>query len=107
MSEPTQTVYELLWRNKFLTLTASSLEEMAAMLHAASDELAAMHATGKVTLANPDSVGDDYAYLQTTDPEIAERFGFEEVEWYDDDEDDIDLRDVSPRGGCMADEDDN
>jgi hypothetical protein len=66
--------YMLLWRNKFLTVDAKTLGEMARKLREAAAELEAMHATGKVTLEG--GVDDDYAELVTTDLEVAKRFGF-------------------------------
>jgi hypothetical protein len=68
--------YMTIWRNKFLTVDANTLGEMARKLKAAAAELEAMHATGKVTLEG--AVGDDYAELVTTDPEVAKEFGFTE-----------------------------
>lgn len=75
--------YELIWRNKWLTAEATSLGEMAAMLEAAAVELREMAATG-VEL-DPKGMGDDYAFLSTSDPSVAERFGFEEQESHEDD----------------------
>ena len=68
--------YMTIWRNKFLTVDANTLGEMARKLKAAAAELEAMHTTGQVTLEG--GVGDDYAELITTDPEVAKEFGFTE-----------------------------
>src|SRR5258708_38505276 len=57
----------LLWRNKFLTLDAKSIEEMAQTLRESAELLDAMRADG-VTLDPDGGTGDDYAYLVTTDP---------------------------------------
>jgi hypothetical protein len=73
--------YMMLWRNKFLTVDAKTMGEMAHKLREAAAELEAMHATGKVTLEG--GMEDDYALLVTTDLEVAKRFGF----WEEDDED--------------------
>lgn len=70
--------YETLWRNKWLTAEAASIEEMVSMLRAAADRLDAMRAAG-VTLAEESlsSVADDYARLVTFDPKVAALFGME------------------------------
>lgn len=74
--------YVLLWRNKFLTTEAESIEDMARILREASDQLSAMLADGVVL--DPDGgTGDDYAMLVTEDPAIAEKYGMhEEEEWW-------------------------
>jgi hypothetical protein len=69
--------YSTIWRNKFLTTDAKTLADMAAGLAAAAAELAAMVATGKVALSNPEPA-DDYAFLTTNDADVANRFGFNE-----------------------------
>jgi len=66
-----------IWRNKFLALDAKSIEEMAATLRAAADELAQMIGDGVVLDPNG-GTGDDYAYLITSNPEIARKYGFED-----------------------------
>jgi hypothetical protein len=71
--------FELLWRNKYLTAEVTSLDEMIVALQAAADELRQMQAAG-VALRDTDGVSDDYACLVTTDPKVAETFGFEEEE---------------------------
>jgi hypothetical protein len=68
--------YRTIWRNKFLTVDANTLGEMARKLKEAAAELEAMHATGQVTLEG--GVGDDYAELVTTDSGVAKEFGFTE-----------------------------
>ncbi len=69
--------YTRLWRNKFLTLEAKSIDDMIATLQAAAAELDAMRADG-VTLDPEGGTADDYAYLVTTDPEVARKYGMEE-----------------------------
>lgn len=66
------------WRNKFLTLEAKTLEDMANMLQDAAEELDEMLETGVVTLEG--GAGDDYAMLVTTDPDVARKYGFIEEE---------------------------
>ncbi len=79
------TRYVMLWRNKWLTANAKSLDEMASMLHGAAQQLEAMKADG-VLLDNGDSVSDDYAFLYTYDRTIAEKYGMEPEDAYMDDE---------------------
>jgi hypothetical protein len=86
--------YELTWRNKFLTLNAKSIQEMADGLEEAVQQLRAMAAKG-VVLEDDGSVADDYAHLTTTDPQVAEEFGFVvmppfEDDWGDEDDPDSD-----------------
>ena len=69
-------VYEYLWRNKFLTLDAKSLDDMIETLRAAVDTLEAMKQAG-VTLDPEGGTEDDYARLITTDPKVAEKFEFD------------------------------
>lgn len=68
-------MYTRLWRNKFLTLYVTSLDEMVVALTDAAAELQAISATGKVTL-DSGGVADDYAVLLTDDPDVAQQFGF-------------------------------
>lgn len=90
--------YVLLWRNRTLTTEADSLEDMAAKLTSAASELTAMFRTGKVRLL-VGGIEDDRAKLVTDDPDVAERFGFQDAEDFDgndddDGEDDSDLDDL-------------
>ena len=62
---------------------------MIASLRAAADQLEAMRTAG-VTLEENGGVGDDYATLVTTDPDVAKRFGMEEEREYLDEEDNDD-----------------
>ena len=65
--------YVMLWRNKWLTSEAKSLEEMIESLQAAAETLRAMLADG-VTLDPEGGTSDDYAYLVTSDPVIAKKY---------------------------------
>jgi len=65
--------YVTLWRNKWLTANAKSIEEMAAKLEAAAGILRAMLADG-IRLDPHGGTEDDYAYLFTSDPEIARKY---------------------------------
>jgi hypothetical protein len=77
--------YEMFGRNKWLTANATSLDEMIDHLQQAVAELRAMRAAG-VTLAEHSAMGDDYAELVTTDPKVAKKFGFQERDWGDEEE---------------------
>ncbi len=82
----TEKRYVLLWRNKFLTLEAKSLDEMIATLDHAVQELRKMKADG-VVLDPEGGTADDYAQLVTTDPEVARRYDMhEESEFFGDDD---------------------
>jgi hypothetical protein len=72
-SRPTAKRYITLWRNKFLTVEATSLEDMIKSLQAAAATLQAMLADG-VTLDPEGGTDDDYAHLVTTDPAIAKKY---------------------------------
>jgi Ran GTPase-activating protein (RanGAP) involved in mRNA processing and transport len=88
--------YEMLWRNKWLTANATSLDEMIDHLQQAVDELRAMRAAG-VTLSEDSAMPDDYAELVTADPKVAEKFGFQEVDCGDEEgfwEDDSDAEEA-------------
>ena len=73
--------YQMTWRNKWLTAEAKTIEDMIASLRAAADRLDEMRTLG-VTLKQHDSVRDDYATLQTDDPEVAKKFEMEEEREY-------------------------
>lgn len=75
--------YELLWRNKWLTAEATTLDGMIGALRSAADELEVMRGKG-VALLDDGSQRDDYATLVTTDPAVAEEFGFLPAERDDD-----------------------
>jgi hypothetical protein len=65
--------YVTLWRNKWLTAEAQSLEDMIEGLQSAADTLRLMLADG-VALAPEGGTSDDYACLVTTDPTIARKY---------------------------------
>lgn len=83
--------FELLWRNKWLTARATTLEEMIQMLTSARDQLASMLADG-VKLSADGSTGDDYAQLYTYDPEVAAKYGMEPEEEFFDEDDNSEVR---------------
>lgn len=89
-SRPVSKRYAMIWRNKWLTAKAKSLEEMITLLGSAANELQEMLDDG-VTLSTDGGTSDDYAYLSTSDPEIAQKYGMhDESEFWEDDEGDVD-----------------
>ncbi len=81
--------YEMIWRNKYLTAEAETLDDMITSLQDVADRLREMQAAG-VVLNEWSETADDYAVLVTTDPAVAERFGFEPVSDEDDFEEEAD-----------------
>src|SRR4051794_2838617 len=81
--------YEYVWRNKWLTDEAESIDDMIGSLQEAADELRKMKARG-VTLEQDGGVEDDNATLVTDDPAVAKAFGFR-AEGYESDEEDDEL----------------
>lgn len=80
--------YARLWRNKFLTVEAKTIDDMIDTLSTAADELRRMKADG-VTLDPESGTGDDYAHLTTTDPAVAKKYDMhEESEFFGEDDDD-------------------
>ena len=80
--------YMLVWRNKFLTAEAQSLDEMISSITVAAKTLKAMQADG-VILDPEGGTADDYAYLVTTDQGVAKKYGMhDESELLLDDSDD-------------------
>jgi hypothetical protein len=69
-------LYETTWRNKFLTIAATSIDDMIARLSAAVEELQHMRDAG-ITLDPDGDTEGDYALLVTSDPVVAEKFGLE------------------------------
>jgi hypothetical protein len=87
--------YETLWRNKWLSSKANTIDELIASLRAAADYLDELRRAG-VTLEDNGGVGDDYAKLVTTDREVAKRFGLEEEREYLDEDEDDEAPDAAP-----------
>jgi hypothetical protein len=85
-ARPARKRYEYLWRNKFLTLEASSLEDMIATLRGAAARLEAMLADG-VQLDPQGGTADDYATLFTYDPDVAKKYDFHPEEDFLDESD--------------------
>jgi hypothetical protein len=80
--------YLRLWRNKFLTVDATTLDEMIQALRAAAQTLESMRADG-VVLEAQGGTADDYAYLVTSDPNVAKKYEMiEESEFWGEDQDD-------------------
>lgn len=75
--------YIMLWRNKWLTAEARTIDDMILSLRAAADQLEAMRKDGVTLDLEAGGVGDDYAHLTTTDPEIAKKYDMvEESEFW-------------------------
>ncbi len=85
-----RTRYVTIWRNKWLTAEAKSIDDMNRLLRSAAEQLEQMQKDG-VVLEDNGGAGDDYALLVTTDPKVAEKYGLvEESEYWDRDEGDDD-----------------
>jgi hypothetical protein len=82
MSDEQYYRYEYLWRNKWLTANAKTIEEMAEMLAGAADHLLQLTADG-IILENPEP-SDDYAFLVTNDEEIARKHDMFDRREYED-----------------------
>lgn len=84
--------YIQLWRNKFLTIQAQSIDEMIESLQDAADTLRRMRDDG-VTLHNLGGTADDYSQLVTTDPGVARKYDMhDESEFWDAGESESDSR---------------
>ena len=81
-----QKKYVRLWRNKFLTLDAKSIDNMIDVLGGAVEELRQMKADG-VTLDPAGGTADDHAHLVTNDASVAEKYGMHEESEFFGDED--------------------
>ena len=78
--------YITLWRNKWPTADAKSLEDTIGGLQPAADTLRSMLADG-VTLDPEGGTSDDYVCLVTTDPVIAKKYDMhDEKEFWGEDE---------------------
>ncbi len=75
------TTYSTTWRNKWLTSEATSIRDMISSLTRAIEELEEMQKDG--IEGNFDSAGDDYIDFSTQDAEKAKKYGMEEEEYYD------------------------
>ena len=91
-----RTRYVTLWRNKWLTSKAKTIDEMIAMLRDAASTLEAIRRDG-VVLEDDGGVGDDYARLVTTDPEIAKKYEMiEESEFWGEEDDEGNVAEGKP-----------
>jgi hypothetical protein len=68
------------WTNKYLTSEATSVEEMAQILQAAADLFRQMARDGVALDSTDFDRRDDLAWLSTSDPEVAAKYQFEEVD---------------------------
>lgn len=79
-------IYEYLWRNKWLTSDAVTIDDMINCLQSNVDLLREMKADG--VILDPESgIGDDYAGLITANKAVAEKYDFNEPFYEDEDED--------------------
>ncbi len=91
--------YVTIWRNKWLTAEAKSIEDMISMMRSAADHLDQMRKDG-VVLDDDGGIGNDDARLVTTDPTIAEKYGLvEESEYWEGGEEDEEPSGSSPNEG--------
>lgn len=81
-----QPMYKTIFRCKWLGDESKTLEEIAERLEAAAHDLRTMHADGIVL---EDQMQDDYAFLMTTNKEVAEKHGLQEMEDEFENEDDF------------------
>lgn len=96
-----RTRYVTLWRNKWLTSEAKSIDDMIALLQDVTRTLEAMRRDG-VVLEDDSRIADDYAHLVTTDPEVAKKYDMmEESELWGGDEEESSGEGVAgePPGG--------
>ncbi len=82
-----RTRYVRLWRSRFLTLEATSIDDMIGVLAGAADELRRMKSDG-VALDPAGGTADDHAMLVTMDPAVAERYDMHDESEFFGDEDD-------------------
>ncbi|MCA9203670.1 MAG: hypothetical protein KDA59_11520 [Planctomycetales bacterium] len=72
-----------IWRSKELAAEAKTIEDMIAMLRSAADELERMRQDG-VMVDDASQISAGHVRLVTTDPIIAEKYGFvDESEYWD------------------------
>ena len=87
--------YVRLWRNKLLTVDAQNMNEMISVLADAAETLRKMRDDG-ATLVPERGTSDDYAYLVTTDPNVAKKYDMhDESEFWGDDASDAGEEDSS------------
>jgi len=72
--------YSLIWRNKFLTVDAQTIDDMIDGLESAISTLREMRNAGVLLEGGAE---DNYAMLVTSDPLVAEEYGFEEEDFED------------------------
>lgn len=82
--------YLTLWRNKWLTTDAGTLDDMIRALRAAAAQLEAMRNDGVMLDAEAGGIDDDYAHLVTSDPEVAKKYDMLEESEFWGDEDEVD-----------------
>ena len=68
-------LYEALWRNKWLTSEAQSIDDMISAYQKAIKELEEYKADGIV--GEFSGAGDDYVVFTTVEKAVAKKYGFE------------------------------
>lgn len=71
--------YEQIWRNKWLTDSAKTIDDMIISLRDAADHLAKLKELG-VVLDDESDISSDYAMLLVDDKSVADSFGFTDPE---------------------------
>jgi len=79
--------YEYIHRNKFISTGATTFDEIIESIESVLNFLKKLRLTDKVKYVG--GAEDDYATFITTDEETAKEYGFEELD-YDDEEDEED-----------------
>jgi hypothetical protein len=75
-TEQKPVMYKTVWRNKYLTTEAKTLQDMVKSLRDTANHLEQMARCG-VVLDPEGGTKDDYARFVTTDPNVAKEFGME------------------------------
>lgn len=79
-------LYETIWRNKWITSDAISIDDMIVNLENAINELKEFKDSN--IEADFSGAGDDYIYFRTNDIVTADKFGLYEVQQKDEEYDD-------------------
>ncbi len=83
--------YETIWRNKWITSGATTIDEMIGSLMRGIEELQEMKKDG--IEGDFDGADSDYIYFRTDNDVLATKYGMSEMEEWDEDEDEEDEED--------------
>jgi hypothetical protein len=74
--------YEMIWRNKFITTNASSIDDMIKSYMQCLEELQEIKKDGiQGDFDNAgDNAGDDYIFFRTEDAKLAKKYNMNEAE---------------------------